>query len=144
MTTRARSVIAGSAVAVLIGAAVFWLTVIRDKHKPPVEQPKTMADQLVGKWRLVKRTPPYTGPMQMTFEYTLEGTVLLWKEVPLSEMWIEIGTYRLEGSTLCLTMDTDPYERIMTIDSITEERLVTSGMIERDRIVVEYERVSRK
>jgi hypothetical protein len=41
------------AAAVLTIVTVVWFTVIRDMPEPPTEQPKTMAELLVGTWKLV-------------------------------------------------------------------------------------------
>jgi uncharacterized protein (TIGR03066 family) len=112
--------------------------------EPRSKGEKTKAELLVGTWKLVKRTPPNSKGSQMTFEYTKNGEVTLWKDNPLDGREIQMGTYRLEGDTLSLMMDADPKERNVTIDSITEDRLVTSGFSGSTPISHEYERVREK
>ena len=131
----------------LVGVAVLWFTVIRDKHKPPTEQPKTMAELLVGKWRLVKYDAGLPAGFKATIEYTKEGRVTMWVDNPLEDMAdVQTGSYWLEGNTLRMTMDppAGPRDRTMIIDSITEDKLIETGWIEKDRHVHEFERIREK
>jgi hypothetical protein len=134
---------------VVVGAGILagtWLLVRddrRDAPEPPAE-PKTPAELIVGKWKRVSRTPPINSPTQKTVEYTPEGTVIVWKEVPSSELHLDMGVYRVEGNTLVRTWEGDAREFKQTIESITPDRLVISGLIDEQRYITEYERVLRK
>jgi hypothetical protein len=148
MTIRSRSIIAGSALAVLVGVAVLWFAVIREKPKSPVEQPaeqpQTLAGPLIGKWKLVRHKSRLPASIQATTEYTKDGRVIMWSQNPLENMpQVQTGTYRLDGNILRIIMDgaadVDDKYRTLTLVSITEDKHVLSAVEEGDPHVYEYE-----
>ena len=52
--------------------------------EPRAKGEKSKADLLIGKWKLVKRTPPMKPFVPMTFEYRVDGTCVLIKKNPLA------------------------------------------------------------
>lgn len=131
--------------AILVVLAVAGCSSPNDQPQAPEPRPKgekTKAELLIGTWKLVSRTPPPNPFVPMTFEYTKDGKVTLLKNNPLEKgTEIQTGTYRVEGDILFRTMDTEPSDRNVTIESITENKLTTSGLSGSTRMVHEYERV---
>jgi Lipocalin-like domain len=138
MTARSRWVIAGSALAALVGGAVLWFAVIREKPKPqPADQPKTTAELLVGTWRLVEqpedREPREPDLFGIVRQFADDGRVEDRVTDFINGPQVSSGTYRLEGNTLKFFSPSianpsptrhEIWELTSTIESLTEEELV--------------------
>ena len=109
---------------------------------PPA--PKTTAELLVGKWKLVDHHGHLPEGFQATVEYTIDGKVIMWTTNPVERVMpqpeVQRGTYRLEGNMLFLAMGDSEGDRKLTIDVLTEDRFVNSGWIGREHQVDEFER----
>jgi len=122
------------------------------------EKPKTKAELLVGKWKLVKVTPPPNPPYEATFEFTERNEVTIWFHFPFANPNIpqEIrgpgvrkGTYQLTGNKLKTLIDLGigppgPTSNEMTITTLTEDKMVTSGWSGGTKMIYEDVRVREK
>jgi hypothetical protein len=137
MTTRSRKFVGIAVAALLLGTGVLWFNVFRDRHKLPVEQPKTTAQLLVGSWKLIERPedrnsrePP---SVEIIRHFAKDGTCELrvWDVVRGTK--VTPGRYRLEGNVIEFVNPTSAnlspsryeiWERVNTIESLTDEELV--------------------
>jgi hypothetical protein len=118
--------------------------------EPRLKGEKSKAELLIGTWKFVKQTPPIRPFHPVTYEYTKDGKVTLWKHPSGHFPWAEeekevqvrTGTYRVDGDMLIRSIHESP----VTIVSITEDKLVTSISLSDDPapITGEYERVRDK
>lgn len=96
-------------------------------RKPMTEKER----HLIGKWKLVKITPPFNPDYEATDEFRPDGTFTLWMKSPLRPRErVMTGTYRVQGDLLLRTWDTGRPAHNLLIESITEDRLVYSGAVE--------------
>lgn len=132
MTRRPRSLLVQTLLAtagVVAGATAIWFAFIRERPEPQPEEPKpkTTAELLVGKWKMVKHNiSGLPAGFQSTTEFTNDGEVMIWLNNPVEAgPQGQIGSYQLEGNTLRMTGDNWPSpDRTLTIESVTLDRLV--------------------
>ena len=138
MTSRSRSVIAGSVVIVtLVAAGIIWFAVIGDKHKRQSELPKTTAELLVGSWKRVEnpedRKPVEPDLFGIVCRFTEDGRYEFRVTDFIRGPWATSGTYQLDGNTIKFFTPTSDnpspipdqiWELSSTIESISEEELV--------------------
>jgi uncharacterized protein (TIGR03066 family) len=131
MITRSRFVIAGSALTVLVVAAALWFTVIRDRTKPPTEQPKTTAQLLVGSWEMVlcSDNEAVADVVHIVCAFTEGGRFEVRAQNPIDGLQTRTGRYLLEGNKIRFTAEPFARSRVqiwdVIIESITDERFVT-------------------
>ena len=99
-------------------------------QKADADAKKTVAELLVGKWKGVKN-PRRPEGFEVIEEYRSDGTVTQWMKNPgdhhFPQLRVAIGTYRLEGNLLFLSLHRREGETKITIDEITDDKLVCSG-----------------
>ena len=112
---------------------------------PPA--PKTTAELLVGKWKMVADEPGTPKGFEAYMEFTADGKIVITMSCPternIPQPEVQNGTYRLEDRRLFLAMGDEDGDRKVTIDSITEDRFVDSGWVGNELQVSVFERVKK-
>jgi uncharacterized protein (TIGR03066 family) len=149
MSARWRTALLVSLVSALVGAlaggGVCWLALRGQRANPTVEQPKTTAELLVGKWKFVRSNTKPPPELQAPIEFKSDGTVMVGVENPVRQTPETRGRYWLQGDTLWVNLDqfVSPAIHTLTVASVAEDNLVTVAWVsEHERRVCEYERVS--
>ena len=91
------------------------------------DKPKTVAEKLIGKWKLVKSGEELPEGVAATLELMKEGKVKL-NITFMGKTQLIDGTYRLEdGEKLKVVMKVEEMEKtqIMKIEKLTEDELIT-------------------
>jgi hypothetical protein len=108
----------------------------------PPRKPLTETERLlIGKWKLVRQTPPNNPPYEATDEFRADGTYRYWSRSPIrpGEV-VGTGTYRVQGDLLLRTWSTGDAAHNLLIESITEDKLVYSGALDDGQQVMEFVR----
>ena len=87
---------------------------------PPA--PKTTAELLVGKWKLVPNDPGLSDRRPSTVEFFPNGDFVASTFDPIKGPWTETGTYTLEGNRIVQKIPKHSIERRGCITSITSEK----------------------
>lgn len=104
-------------------------------------QAKTTAEILIGKWKLVRFESGLPKGLQTTISYTKDGKVEIVSKNPFNMMdEVQYGRYAINDNTIAMTMDIEPHDRSLVIDTITSERLVLSGYAGTRREIHEFEK----
>jgi hypothetical protein len=136
MNTRLRALFVTSAV----GGAVLWFFVFRPPQQPLAEepkpeQPKTMAELLVGSWKKVEAGQNPNEPVlfEIVHRFRADGTHELDIWDALRGPKVVSGRYQVQGNTLQFLWEraSNPsptrdeiWEMTSTIESLTEEQLI--------------------
>jgi hypothetical protein len=112
----------------------------------PPRKPLTEKERLlIGKWKLVRQTPPNDPEYEETNEFNIDGTFRRWFRSSIGPIeLVGTGTYRVQGELLLRAWSTGDAAHPLLIESVSEDRLVYSGLVNGGKQVFEYLRVPMK
>ncbi len=129
--------------ALLLGGVVAVGTA-QPQPAPPPREPATMAELLVGHWKLIKHLPELAPNTRIERSFSRNGRYVTESFRPTMP-WRSAGTYRLAGTELVLTPDGAkelPQRGQFQIEFVNRERLVLVGQDDFSGIVATYDRIA--
>lgn len=113
---------------------------VADELKPG--EVKTKADMLVGKWKLVKRTP-WMPADTIEREYKRDGKVVASYYNHHDGSRVIPGTYDVDGDTIFHDFNNEGGRRGAAIETLTADKLVISGVADDEMFTTEFERIQK-